>query len=114
MQNALQKERELPDVPLSLQFAKTDADRQALEFSFVQNTIARPIVAPPGVPPDRLAALRAAVIAMAKDAEYNQDAAKLGLDVEPISGDEVQQIVTKLAATPADVVKRVGDAITVK
>jgi len=110
MQNGLKRDADLPNVPLSLEFAKTDADRQALEFFFTQNTIARPIMAPPGVPADRVAALRAAVVAMAKDPEFKQDAAKLGLDTEPIGGEEVQRIIAKLSSTPADVVKRVGDA----
>ncbi len=60
MQNGLKRDKDLPNIPLSLEFAKNDADRQALEFYFTQNTIARPIVAPPGVPADRAAALRAA------------------------------------------------------
>ncbi len=80
MQNGLKRDKDLPNVPLSLELAKTDADRQALEFYFTQNTIARPIIAPPGVPADRVAALRAAVIAMGKDQEFKDDAAKLGLD----------------------------------
>jgi tripartite-type tricarboxylate transporter receptor subunit TctC len=110
MQNGLKRDKDLPNVPLSLELAKTDADRQALEFYFTQNTIARPIMAPPGVPADRVAALRAAVIAMAKDQAFKDDAAKLGLDSDPIGGEEVQRIVEKLVKTPADVVKRVSDA----
>jgi tripartite-type tricarboxylate transporter receptor subunit TctC len=110
MQNGLKRDPELPNVPLSLELAKNDADKQALEFYFTQNTIARPILAPPGVPADRVAALRAAVVAMAKDQEFRDDAAKLGLDSEPVSGEEVQRIVEKLVKTPADVVRRVGDA----
>jgi tripartite-type tricarboxylate transporter receptor subunit TctC len=114
LQNALQKERELANVPLSLELAKTPADRQAMEFFFVQNTIARPIVAPPDLPADRLKALRDGIVAMAKDPAYVEEAHKMKLDVEPISGNEVQRIVVKLAATPADVVKRVSEAIAVK
>jgi tripartite-type tricarboxylate transporter receptor subunit TctC len=110
MQNGLKRDKDLPNVPLSLELAKTDADRQALEFYFTQNTIARPIMAPPGVPADRVAALRAAVMAMAKDQAFKDDAAKLGLDSDPIGGEEVQRIVEKLVKTPADVVKRVSDA----
>jgi tripartite-type tricarboxylate transporter receptor subunit TctC len=110
MQNGLKRDKDLPNVPLSLELAKTDADRQALEFYFTQNTIARPIVAPPGVPADRVAALRAAVIAMAKDQEFKNDAAKIGLDTDPTGGEEVQRIVEKLVKTPAEVVKRVSDA----
>jgi len=53
-------------------------------------------------------------VAMAKDQAYNDEAAKMGLDVEPIPGEEVQRIVVKLAATPPVVVQRVSDAIAVK
>ncbi len=110
MQNGLKRDKDLPNVPLSLEFAKNDADRQALEFYFTQNTIARPIIAPPGVPADRAAALRAALIAMAKDQEFKDDTARLGFDSDPVSGEEVQRVVEKLVKTPADVVKRVSDA----
>jgi tripartite-type tricarboxylate transporter receptor subunit TctC len=110
LQSGLKRDKDLPNVPLSLDLAKTDADRQALEFYFTQNTIARPIIAPPGVPADRVAALRAAVIAMAKDQAFKDDAAKLGLDSDPVSGEEVQRVVEKLVKTPAEVVKRVSDA----
>src|SRR4051812_19595611 len=107
MQNGLKRDKELPDVPLSIDFAKSEADRQALEFYFTQNTMARPIMAPPGVPADRVAALRAAVIAMGKDQEFRDDAAKIGLDSDPVSGEEVQRVVEKLVKTPPEVVKRV-------
>ena len=114
MQNGLKRDKDLPNIPLSLEFAKNDADRQALEFYFTQNTIARPIVAPPGVPADRAAALRAAVLAMAKDQEFKDDAARLGFDTDPVSGEEVQRIVEMLVKTPADVVKRVSEATNPK
>jgi tripartite-type tricarboxylate transporter receptor subunit TctC len=110
MQNGLKRDKELPDVPLSIDFAKSDADRQALEFYFTQNTMARPIMAPPGVPADRVAALRAAVLAMGKDQEFRDDAAKIGLDSDPVSGEEVQRVVEKLVKTPPEVVKRVSEA----
>jgi tripartite-type tricarboxylate transporter receptor subunit TctC len=110
LQSGLKRDKDLPNVPLSLDLAKTDADRQALEFYFTQNTIARPIMAPPGVPADRVAALRAAVVAMGQDKDFREDAAKIGLDSDPVGGEEVQRIVEKLVKTPPDVVKRVGDA----
>jgi tripartite-type tricarboxylate transporter receptor subunit TctC len=111
LQNGLKRDRDLPDVPLSLELAKGDADRQALEFYFTQNTVARPIMAPPGVPGDRVAALRAAVTAMAQDQAFKDDAAKIGLDADVMSGEEVQRIVEKLVQTPPDVVARVSKAI---
>ncbi|MEA2984032.1 MAG: hypothetical protein QOD94_286 [Alphaproteobacteria bacterium] len=114
MQNGMKRDKDLPNVPLSLEFAKNDADRQALEFYFTQNTIARPIIAPPGVPTDRAAALRAALLAMAKDQEFKDDAARLGFDTDPVSGEEVQRIVEMLVKTPAEVVKRVSEATNPK
>jgi len=114
MQNGMKRDKDLPNVPLSLEFAKNDADRQALEFYFTQNTIARPIIAPPGVPADRAAALRTALLAMAKDQEFKDDAARLGFDTDPVSGEEVQRIVEMLVKTPADVVKRVSEATNPK
>jgi tripartite-type tricarboxylate transporter receptor subunit TctC len=110
LQNGLKRDKDLPDVALSLEFAKSDADKQALEFYFTQNTVARPIMAPPGVPAERVAALRAAVQAMAKDQAFKDDAAKLGLDADPMSGEEVQRIVEKLVQTPPEVVARVATA----
>jgi tripartite-type tricarboxylate transporter receptor subunit TctC len=114
MQNGMKRDKDLPNVPLSLEFAKNDADRQALEFYFTQNTIARPIIAPPGVPADRAAALRTALLAMAKDQEFKDDAARLGFDTDPVSGEEVQRIVEMLVKTPAEVVKRVSEATNPK
>jgi tripartite-type tricarboxylate transporter receptor subunit TctC len=110
LQNGLKRDKDLPNIPLSLEFAKSAADKQALEFYFTQNTVARPIMAPPGVPADRVAALRAAVMAMAKDQAFRDDAAKIGLDTDPMAGDEVQRIVEKLVQTPAEVVARVAAA----
>jgi len=114
LQSGLKRDKDLPNVPLSLELAKNAADRQALEFYFTQNTVARPVVAPPGVPEDRVKALRDAFMAMAKDKEFRDDAAKIGLDADPMSGEEVQRIVEQLVKTPADVVKRVGDATNPK
>ena len=114
LQSGLKRDKDLPNVPLSLDLAKTPADRQALEFYFTQNTVARPIMAPPGMPADRVKALRDAVVAMGKDKDFQEDAAKIGLDSDIMPGEEVQRIVEQLVKTPADVVKRVGDATNPK
>ena len=68
MQGALQRDPELPDLPSALDFVKTEADRKVMELFFTQKTIARPVIAPPGLPPERLATLRAAFAALATDA----------------------------------------------
>src|SRR5262249_5591304 len=83
MQGALQRDRDLPDLPSALDFVANDADRKVMELFFTQKTIARPVIAPPGIPPERLASLRAAFAALATDRDFLADAEKSGLDVAP-------------------------------
>jgi len=112
LQGALEKDPELPDVPFALDFAKTEADRKVLQLFFTQKTVARPLIAPPGVPADRLAALRTAFAAMIKDPDFLADAEKSRLEVSPIPAQAVEKIVSLIAGTPPDVVARYAKALT--
>jgi tripartite-type tricarboxylate transporter receptor subunit TctC len=112
LQGALQRDHDLPDLPSALDFAKTDADRRVMELFFTQKTIARPIIAPPGIPPERLAVLRAAFAALATDQEFLADAEKSGLDVTPIPGDAVDKVIALIASTPTDVADRFAKIFT--
>jgi hypothetical protein len=112
LQGALQRDPELPDLPSVLDFVKSDADRRVLELYFTQKTIARPVIAPPGIPPERLAALRAAFAALATDREFLADAEKSGLDVAPVAGDAVDRVVALIAGTPADIAERFARVFT--
>ena len=108
MQNGLKRDPELPNVPLSLELAKNDADKQALEFYFTQNTIARPIMAPPGVPPIVLppCARRSSPWRRIRSSgRCREDRAR----PDPVSGEDVQRVIEKLADA-AGHCKRVGDA----
>ena len=106
MQGALQRDPELPDLPSALDFVKTEADRKVMQLFFTQKTIARPVIAPPGLPPERLATLRAAFAALATDREFLDDAEKSKLDVAPIAGEAVDKVVSLIAGTPAEVADR--------
>jgi tripartite-type tricarboxylate transporter receptor subunit TctC len=106
LQGALQRDPELPDLPSALDFVRNEADRKALELFFTQKTIARPVIAPPGVPADRIATLRAAFAALATDRDFLADAERSGLDVAPVSGAAVDKVVALIAATPTDVADR--------
>src|SRR5215472_6087710 len=75
MQAALHKEPELAGLPSALDFVKNDADRKVMELYLTQKTLARPLIVPPGVPPARLAALKEAFAALARDNEFLADAA---------------------------------------
>jgi tripartite-type tricarboxylate transporter receptor subunit TctC len=111
LQGALEKDRELPDVPMALDFVKSPADRKLLELHFAQKVAARPIVAPPGVPADRVAALRTAFMELAKDKEFLAEAERTKTEVALIPGKDVQSIVALISTTPADVAARYAQAM---
>jgi tripartite-type tricarboxylate transporter receptor subunit TctC len=110
MQNALEKAPELPDVPLALDFAKSDIDRKVLELFFGQRLVARPVVAPPNLPADRVAILRAAFVALGKDPEFNADAKKSKLEVDPTSHEAVSAVIATIASASPEVVKLFSEA----
>ena len=91
--------------------ARSDEDRQVLHLIYSQQVFGRPFVMAKGVPAARLKIMRNAFLAALKDKDLLADAAKLRLDVNPVSGDELQALVTKLYATPAYIIKRAGDAL---
>jgi len=101
-------------VPRAAQFAKSDDDRKVLELVFSQGIFGRPFVMPPGVPAERVTALRAAFVNALRDANLKAEAAKMQLDVEPMSGEDMQNLVTRIYATPSHLVDRAKQALTVK
>jgi tripartite-type tricarboxylate transporter receptor subunit TctC len=110
MQAALQKDLDLPDVPSALDFVKNDADRKVMELYLTQKTVARPVIAPPGIPAERLTALRAGFIALAQDNEFIADAQSARLEVAPISGEAVDKVRLITSASP-ETAERLGRAI---
>src|SRR5258708_13246099 len=110
-QYGLKRYSELADVPTMLEFAKSDADRQAMTMLFARTEYGRPYFLPPDVPPPRVAALRRAFDATMKDPAFVAEAAKLQFDVDPLTGEQVQVLVAQLAATPREVVARVRAAL---
>jgi tripartite-type tricarboxylate transporter receptor subunit TctC len=111
---ALRKHPDLPDVPLVLDLAKTDADRQALLLGLARLDFGRPFFVPPGVPANRVEALRRAFDATMKDPAFLAEAEKLKLDIDPISGAQVAELIAQVAATPPDIATRVREALEPK
>lgn len=101
-------------VPLTISFAKTDDDRRVMELIYSQNLFGRPYLMAPGVPADRVAALRKAFAAMLQDKALLAEAAKSGLDINPMGGDELQALVAKLYAMPANIVARAKQSLIYK
>ena len=114
VQMAMEKAADLPDVPLIMDFAKTELDRKALELLFAPQVMAWPLVAPPDVPADRVATLRKAFAATMKDTDFLADAKKLNIDVEPVPGELMQTLVARVSDFERAVVDRALELTEVK
>jgi len=104
--------RDLPDVPLAINFAKTEQARQLIETGVTVPAITnRPYVLPPGTPRDRVQTLRKAFLDMMKDPEFLADAKKSKLDLDPIDGEEVQKMVAGMFKLPPALVAKLKEAL---
>jgi tripartite-type tricarboxylate transporter receptor subunit TctC len=109
VQIALKKHPSLPDVPLAADYAKTPEDKTALELALAPLVIARPFLAPPGVPAERVALLRKAFMDTLADAQFQDDIAKARIDTYgAMSGEEVEAFVKRMYQTPPVVVAKVA------
>ena len=87
-------------------YAKTEEDRGVLDFHFGQLLLSRPYAAPPGIPEDRLKALRDAFVATLKDPEFLAEANRAGLDIDPVPADEIVALLTKFSKFPRNILER--------
>jgi len=101
-------------VPLTVTFAKTAEDRQVMEMVYSQNLFGRPYLVAGGVPPERVAALRAALAAALQDRMLLADAERSGLDIGPMGGEELQELVARLYAMPPRIIERAKQALIYK
>ena len=101
----------LADVPTGRELIKDPKDRALLEFAELPFFMALPFVAPPDLPPDRTADLRDGFMQMVKDQAFLADAGKIGLDISPIDGEAVRQLIAEAAATPKDVIARYNQLV---
>jgi tripartite-type tricarboxylate transporter receptor subunit TctC len=106
IQMAVQKAQDLPDVPLIMDFAKTDLDKKALEMLFSPQISAWPLIAPPEVPEERIAILRRAFDATMKDPAFLADAEKMQIEVDPVAGETMQNVVARIATFDRSVIDR--------
>ena len=106
VQLAFDKHPDLPNVPLIIDLAKTDEQRQILRLIFARQVMGRPFVGPPGIPMDRTEALRNAFMATMKDKDFLADTAKAQMEITPVSGARVQALVQEIYATPPEIAKK--------
>ena len=102
------------DVPIVTDLAKTETDRKALAALVSGTAFGRPILAPPAVPAARVAALRKAFDDTMKDAAFIEETGKAKMDLNPVSGEELQKVAAASVAIDDSVVKRVRELIAIK
>jgi tripartite-type tricarboxylate transporter receptor subunit TctC len=106
LQTGLEKEPDLPNVPLVMEFVKNEDDRAVMELIFASRSFLRPVLAPPGVPEGRVDALRNAFVSTMADKEFLDDARKQRLTITPKRGENMQALIGKIHRTPKAIVTR--------
>jgi tripartite-type tricarboxylate transporter receptor subunit TctC len=114
LQLSLHKHPELPDVPLVVDLAATDEERQILTLIFARQVMGRPFLAPPGIPADRAEALREAFMATMTDPAFVAEAEKAQLEVNPVAGEDLQKLVAEIYRTPPEVAKKAAQLLAAK
>jgi tripartite-type tricarboxylate transporter receptor subunit TctC len=108
VQMSLAKHPDLPDVPLVTDLAKTDEQRAIFKLIFARQVMGRPYMLPPGVPQDRVEALRKAFMETMSDPAFLAEAEKGKLEITPVSGDKIQKLVDEIYKTPKDIAAKAG------
>ena len=103
----------LPDVPTGRELATDPRMRALVEFAELPFFMALPFLAPPGVPADRASALQKAFVSMVADKEFQSDAEKVNIELSPIDGKGVLDLVARAAATPKDVIALYNEMVPV-
>jgi tripartite-type tricarboxylate transporter receptor subunit TctC len=110
VQTGKRRDAKLPDVPtlpeLMEQHKTVDSARRLTAVILAANEIGRPIVATPGIPADRVKILREAFMKSVRDPELLDDAKKKKLELDPVSGEELEALAKEIVAQPPDVIER--------
>ena len=111
MQMGMKRDSAFPDVPTALELEHAPADRQLFEIAFAEQVMGRPFVLPPGVPRDRIEALRKAFDETMKDPDFLADAKLQKAEIDPVSGEAINALLDRVYAAPPDVVARIRGLI---
>ena len=114
MQTGIEKAADLQHIPRMIDLAKSDDDRALVRLFSSPDTIGRSVLAPPGLPAERVAELRRAFLATTKDSAFLKDVQKLNLDLDPLSGEELQKIVASGEQLSPALVDRARDLANVQ
>jgi hypothetical protein len=107
----LDKLSDLPDVPSALDLINDPVKKQVLTLILIRQEPGRPIAAPPGVPAERVAALRRAFDLTMKDPEFVAEAEKLQLEIEPLNATEIEHLLATAYATAKPIVQQAAELL---
>jgi tripartite-type tricarboxylate transporter receptor subunit TctC len=105
-QVSFSKHPDLPDVPLVLDLATTEEQRQIIRLFAARQVIGRPFFAPPDVPQDRVEVLRRAFDNTMKDPDFVAETEKAKLEINPVTGEAVQDLVKDIYQTSPEIVQK--------
>lgn len=111
MQMGMKRDSAFPEVPTAIEVESAPADKQMFEIAFAEQVMGRPFVLPPGVPRDRVDALRSAFDATMKDQEFLDDASMQKAEIDPVGGEDINALLDRVYAAPADVAARIRELI---
>src|SRR5262245_7161188 len=111
IQTGLKRNREISNVPLMQDLVDDPTSKRVIEFYSAGSAIGRALLAPPGVPADRLAALRQAFDKMVVDPDFLREAERVKAEIDPTPGAEVQKYANDILTAPKDIVDRANKAM---
>jgi tripartite-type tricarboxylate transporter receptor subunit TctC len=111
IQVGLYKSPSMPNVPMALDHIKDEKNRKVMELLLIRQEWGRPIGGPSGIPADRLAALRTAFDATLKDPKFLDEAKKTKLELEPLTGQQMEELLAKTYAYPPDIIEAASQLV---
>jgi tripartite-type tricarboxylate transporter receptor subunit TctC len=112
IQIAIERDDDFPDVPAVAEFVKDERTRQVLELILSPFAMDRPILLPPGTPPDKVAALRKAFSAAMRDPAFHAEAKRQKIEIKEISGERVTEVIRRAYAMPPEVIQAAKQAMS--
>jgi tripartite-type tricarboxylate transporter receptor subunit TctC len=108
LQMGMARDPEFPDVPTAIEIMPTAEGKQLFEIAFAEQVMGRPFVLPPGVPPDRVKVLRDAFDKALKDPELLADAKAQKMEIDPVTGAEINALLDRVYAAPPALAARLS------
>ena len=111
LQMGMTRGRAFPDVPTAIEAMAAPDHKRVFEIVFTDQVMGRPFVLPPGVPAERVRALRAAFDATMRDAAFLAEAKAQKMDIDPIAGSEINALLERVYSSPPGVIERVRELV---